>query len=94
MLPLPLTESLFSQIAQRAVTRGHGLRDLADAVRLTKRERQVIDLIGEGLVNKEIAERLHIATHTVKSHVHNILETLALHTRLQIARFARSEGAD
>jgi len=63
-------------------------------VRLTQRERQVIDLIGEGLSNKEIAQRLHIATHTVKSHVHNILEKLALHPRLQIAAFARAEGAD
>jgi DNA-binding NarL/FixJ family response regulator len=32
---------------------------------------------------------LHIATYTVKSHVHNVLEKLELHTRLQIAAFAR-----
>ncbi len=87
-----MTESLFSQIARQ--TAGRGPRAVIDAVRLTQRERQVIDLIGEGLSNKEIAQRLHIATHTVKSHVHNILEKLALHTRLQIAAFARSEGAD
>jgi two-component system response regulator DevR len=92
VLPPPLTGSLFSQIASRAT--GRGARDVIDAVRLTRRERQVIDLIGEGLSNKEIAQRLHIATHTVKSHVHNILEKLALHSRLQIATFARSEGAD
>jgi DNA-binding NarL/FixJ family response regulator len=92
VLPPPLTGSLFSQIAQRA--NGRGARDVIDAMRLTPREREVIDLIGEGLSNKEIAQRLHIATHTVKSHVHNILEKLALHTRLQIATFARSEGAD
>src|SRR5881398_211172 len=92
VLPPPMTESLFSQIARQ--TAGRGPRAVIDAVRLTKRERQVIDLIGEGLSNKEIAQRLHIATHTVKSHVHNILEKLALHTRLQIAAFARAEGAD
>ncbi len=34
--------------------------------------------------NKEIAQRLNIATYTVKSHVHNILEKFALHSRLQI----------
>jgi DNA-binding NarL/FixJ family response regulator len=38
--------------------------------------------------NKEIAQRLNIALYTVKSHVHNILEKLALHTRLQIAAHA------
>jgi DNA-binding NarL/FixJ family response regulator len=56
---------------------------------MTKRERQVIDLISDGLTNKEIAQSLHISTYTAKSHVHNILEKLALNTRLQIAKHAR-----
>ena len=59
VLPPPLTGSLFSQIASQAA--GRGARDVIDAVRLTRRERQVIDLIGKGLSNKEIAQRLHIA---------------------------------
>jgi two-component system nitrate/nitrite response regulator NarL len=45
----------------------------------------------EGMSNKEIAGKLNIATFTVKSHVHNILEKLALHSRLQIANFSREE---
>jgi DNA-binding NarL/FixJ family response regulator len=49
------------------------------------------DLIGEGLSNKEIAARLNIATHTVKSHVRNVMEKLALHTRLQIAAYAHRQ---
>ena len=56
---------------------------------MTARERAVFDLIADGLSNKEIGERLHLATNTVKGHVHNILEKLALHTRLQIAAYAR-----
>jgi two-component system nitrate/nitrite response regulator NarL len=60
---------------------------------MTKREREVIDLIAEGLRNKEIAQRLHLATYTVKNHVHHILEKLALHSRLQIAGYARDEGS-
>jgi DNA-binding NarL/FixJ family response regulator len=56
-----------------------------DATRMTKREREITTLIAEGLSNKEIAERLNIATYTVKSHVHNILEKQALRSRLQIA---------
>lgn len=49
-------------------------------VRLTKREREVKELIAAGLGNKEIAQRLNIATNTVKSHVHNILGKLAVLT--------------
>lgn len=87
VLPPALTSNLFSQIAREAIGRGEDLA--SDAVRMTARERQVIELIGEGLSNKEIATRLNIATHTVRSHVRNVMEKLALHTRLQIAAFAR-----
>ncbi len=45
---------------------------------MTKREKQVIELIADGFTNKEIAQKLHLSTYTVKSHVHNILEKLAL----------------
>jgi DNA-binding NarL/FixJ family response regulator len=55
---------------------------------MTKREQDVIDQIAQGRSNKEIAAKLFIAVHTVKSHVHNILEKLALHTRLELAHHA------
>jgi DNA-binding NarL/FixJ family response regulator len=54
---------------------------------MTKREKQVIELIADGHSNKEIAQNLHLSTYTVKSHVHNILEKLALSTRVQIAKY-------
>jgi DNA-binding NarL/FixJ family response regulator len=85
VLPSRMTESLFSQIAKDSSRRGE--QTLED-VRMTPREREVIELIGEGLSNKEIAQRLNIATHTVKSHVRNVMEKLALHTRLQIAAYS------
>lgn len=88
VLPQALTNTLFSQIARNAVS-GNRARVL-ESVRLTNRERQVIDLLGEGLSNKEIATRLHIAVHTVKSHVHNVLEKLALRSRLEVAAFFHS----
>jgi DNA-binding NarL/FixJ family response regulator len=87
VLPTQLTGSLFSQIARIAVRRGKP-REL-ESIGLTVRERQVVDLISDGMSNKEIAARLHIAIHTVKSHVHNVLEKLALHTRLEVAAFTR-----
>lgn len=86
ILPLNLTGSLFSQIVEHAVSRSNQSA-LKDSVRMTKREKQVIELISEGQTNKEIAQNLHLSTYTVKSHVHNILEKLALRTRVQIAKY-------
>jgi len=92
VLPPRMAESLFSQIASAAVA-AQGRPRVLDDVRMTKREREVIELIGEGLSNKEIAQRLNIAAHTVKSHVRNVMEKLTLHTRLQIAAYSRRDGA-
>jgi DNA-binding NarL/FixJ family response regulator len=91
VLPPQMTGSLFSQIARDAVAKGRP--EALEAVRMTPREREVINLIAEGLGNKEIAAQLHIATHTVKSHVRNVMEKLTLHTRLQIAAYAHRDGA-
>jgi DNA-binding NarL/FixJ family response regulator len=93
VLPKALTNSLFAQIARNAAN-GSKARVL-EAVRLTTREQEVIALLGEGLSNKEISTRMHIAVHTVKSHVHNVLEKLALHSRLEVAAFSHSgKGAN
>jgi DNA-binding NarL/FixJ family response regulator len=86
VLPPLLTGSLFSHVVTHALHKG-GAR-LHDAVHMTKREREVIVLIAEGLSNKEIASRLNLSTFTVKSHIHNILEKMALHSRLEIAAHA------
>jgi len=86
VLPNNLTGSLFSQIVKHAVNKSKQ-SSLMDSVRMTKREKQVIELIAEGCTNKEIAQELHLSTYTVKSHVHNILEKLALSTRVQIAKY-------
>jgi DNA-binding NarL/FixJ family response regulator len=87
VLPARMTESLFAQIANEAGRQREHQR--LEAVRMTPRELEVIALIGDGLSNKEIAQQLDIAGHTVKSHVRNVMEKLALHTRLQIAAYSR-----
>lgn len=92
VLPPALTNSLFTQIIETALKTGKEIPK--NSIQLTSREREIVTLISEGLGNKEIAERLHIATYTVKSHVHNILEKLALNTRLQIAAFIRKEESE
>ena len=91
VVPPAMTGTLLSHIVDQAVTRGTA--SVIAAVRMTKRERGITELIAEGLSNKEIAQRLNIATYTVKSHVHNILEKLALHSRLQIAAHAYNAGS-
>jgi DNA-binding NarL/FixJ family response regulator len=91
VLPPALAGSLFSHVIEHAQKKEKG--KLTNAVRMTKREREIIPLIADGLSNKEIAQRLNVATYTVKSHVHNTLEKLALHSRLQIATFFQNDEA-
>lgn len=91
VLPVELNGSLFAQIATAPQAAPEPKPVLNKDVRMTNREREVIDLITEGLSNKEIAGRLSIATYTIKSHVHNIMEKLNLHSRLQIANLAKAE---
>ncbi|MFE3003041.1 response regulator transcription factor, partial [Nocardia sp. NPDC059246] len=52
---------------------------------LTKRERQVADLVADGLTNKQIASRLVISQHTADGHVEHILTKLGFTSRAQIA---------
>jgi two-component system nitrate/nitrite response regulator NarL len=59
---------------------------------LTRREAEILELVAEGLSNKEIAARLTITEGTVKNHVHNSLEKLHLSNRVQAAAFAVRQG--
>jgi RNA polymerase sigma factor (sigma-70 family) len=54
---------------------------LSELSALTDREREVLDLLAQGLTNKEIAEKLVITTNTVKRHLKAIFEKLGVHTR-------------
>jgi DNA-binding NarL/FixJ family response regulator len=90
VLPPHLTGSLFSQIIHEAVN-GPRESKLKLKVRMTKRERQVIELVADGMTNKEIGNKLHLSQYTIKSHVHNILEKLAMHNRIEIATYARTD---
>ena len=56
---------------------------------MTRRETEVVRLIGQGYSNKEIARELNLSVATVKHHVHNILEKLNLPRRAQVMRRVR-----
>jgi DNA-binding NarL/FixJ family response regulator len=61
---------------------------------LTSREDQVLDLLAEGMSNKEIGRALQICDATVKNHVHNILDKLRVHRRGEAAaRFRHRQFA-
>jgi two-component system nitrate/nitrite response regulator NarL len=80
-----IAATLFRRVAALAADRRVG--DERTLRRLTRRERQIVDLIADGLSNKEIAHRLQIEFATVKNHVHNILE------KLQVTRRADAVAA-
>ncbi len=59
---------------------------------LTRRERQILELIAEGLTNKEIAQRLCLQPQTVKNYVHQVLQKLEVRSRLEAIRRMRASG--
>ena len=56
--------------------------------RLTEREREILALIGEGLTNRQIGERLFLAEKTVKNYVSGLLAKLGMERRTQVAVLA------
>ena len=91
VLPFSLTSCLFSQIVGGPVGEARRLpAKFSASAHMTRRERQVMELIAVGMKNKDIAQALHLSVYTVKSHVHVILEKLLLHTRVEIAKHAHS----
>ena len=63
-----------------------------DTLILTDREMEILRLLDEGKSNKQIAKLLHISLHTVKNHVHRILEKLQVTNRREAVHLAYSNG--
>jgi two-component system nitrate/nitrite response regulator NarL len=82
-----MAASLFSRVAELA-----GEKIPASSVKLTPREVEIVNKIAEGLSNKEIAQRLFIEVQTVKNHVHNVLDKLQVHSRLEAVQYARERN--
>jgi DNA-binding NarL/FixJ family response regulator len=64
----------------------------ASGPNLTQREVEILQLVAEGMSNKEIGSRLSITEGTVKNHVHNALEKLQLENRIQAAAYVVRHG--
>jgi len=55
------------------------------AIELSRREREVAQLVARGLSNREIAQRLYLSERTIDNHVHHILDKLGFDSRVQVA---------
>ena len=67
--------------------------DFSATETLTVRERQILNLLSEGMSNKDIGRALRISNATVKNHVHNILDKLQVRRRGEAAAWARDSHA-
>jgi len=86
-----LDPGVTSQVLER-LRRGP---DTSDALAvLTDRERQILELIGEGLTNRQIGERIFLAEKTIKNYVSSLLAKLGLERRTQAAVFATRNPQD
>jgi DNA-binding NarL/FixJ family response regulator len=91
-------DALIAPAVTRAVIEELGRRPVrADLVsrldELTPREREVLDLVAQGLSNAEIADRLVVGEGTVKTHVAHVLAKLEVRDRVQAVVFAYESGA-
>lgn len=59
---------------------------------LTEREEEVLRLVAQGFINKEIAAKLNLSVKTVESHKSNFMQKLGLHSRAEIVRYALDQG--
>jgi two-component system nitrate/nitrite response regulator NarL len=73
--------TLLRRVAKLASRQGNAGED----ARMTRREREILELIDHGMGNKQIAARLFIEIATVKNHIHNILEKLGVTSRAEAA---------
>ncbi len=79
----------FRRVVEETRLTHHSLSELSA---LTDREREVLDLLAQGLANKEIAEKLFITTNTVKRHLKAIFEKLDVHTRTAATAKVAGDG--
>lgn len=89
----PLSPQLLRRLVDRAVAAAPvpAVPEPPQAA-LTDREREVLALVGDGLSNQEIAERLHLGVTTVKTHVANLMGKTGCDNRVRLAVHAHRRG--
>jgi len=79
-----LAEDYIRQVRQRGVEDSYEL--------LTPREREILQMLGEGNSNKEVARKLNLSLHTIETHRGNLLEKLNLHSTAELILYAVRKG--
>jgi DNA-binding NarL/FixJ family response regulator len=88
--PPVLCLALFESVASRTSPASF---DIRHNLGLTRREQQLVQMIGHGLTNKEIASQLNLSEQTVKNHIHRMLRKLGATDRLGAVEICRVPGA-
>lgn len=82
-----IAAALISRVAEYAQLLDQVESGVGDGDELTSREHEILDLVAQGLTNREISERLVIEVGTVKNHVHSILQKLDASSRHEAAAY-------
>ncbi len=84
----PISRAVIDDYVRRAEARGRGRTlDL-----LTSREREVLQLLAEGLSNQEIADQLNISVKTVETHRGNMMKKLGVDSKIELVKYALRKG--
>jgi DNA-binding NarL/FixJ family response regulator len=86
-----ISPSMASKLLDEFTQLSRSDRQQVSTPRVTARELEVLQLVAQGLNNREIGKRLFISENTVKNHVRNILEKLQLHSRMDAVMYAVRE---
>jgi two-component system response regulator NreC len=85
-------QSLTGKLVADYLSRIEDGADRKDYDGLSKREREVLALIAEGLTTSQIAERLYLSPHTVQTHRDHVMTKLDLHSRVALTKYAIRKG--
>jgi DNA-binding NarL/FixJ family response regulator len=85
-----VAKSIRESVMRALSTRSKGWRSPID--KLTSRQREVLQLLAEGVHVKEIAAKLHVSPRTVEFHKYRIMKDLGLHTTAELGRYAARHG--
>ena len=64
----------------------------SDKVKITERQQEVLELLSQGLLNKQIADQLNISTNTVKAHLHELFRHLQVTNRTSAVKYGKDNG--
>jgi DNA-binding NarL/FixJ family response regulator len=78
-------------VRARIVVNSRGA-DVTRTATLTKREREILPMVAEGVSKREIAARIHVSERTVNTHCANLMAKLDIHDRVGLTRYAIREG--